>query len=151
MKTQGMQTQEHTSFARRGRKKLNIDNSFLFDAFSEQTASKSSNVKLYFNHEAGALKLFSDKSQYPYKIGKHMKEFEIINNDITKGTEEPNNSRHLFDQNFGNFNKEFDTKLDHSDHQTRRDIRTLPKPNIWRSDLRKVYQDYWFQMLVGWE
>ena len=59
-----------------------------------------------------------------------MKEFEIINNDITKGTEEPNNSRHLFDQNFGNFNKEFDTKLDHSDHQTRRDIRTLPKPNI---------------------
>jgi hypothetical protein len=62
MKTQGMLTQEHASFARRGRKKLNTDNSLLFDAFCEQTANKFSNLKLYFNHEAGTLKLFSDKS-----------------------------------------------------------------------------------------
>ena len=35
MKTHGLQTQEHTHFARRGRKKLNTNNSILFDAFCE--------------------------------------------------------------------------------------------------------------------
>ena len=105
MKTQGMQTQEQSSFARRGRKKLNTDNSLLFDAFCEHTAFKFSKLKMYFNQDSGTMKIFTDKSQYPYKIGKHIKEFEIINNDITKGIEEGNNSRQLFDQYFENFNK----------------------------------------------
>jgi hypothetical protein len=87
-------------------------------------------VKLYFNHESGTMKMFTDKSQYPYKIAQHIKEFEIFNNDITKGIEEGNNSRQLFGENFENFNKEFDTKFDRSKIQVKQEIRTLPKPSL---------------------
>jgi hypothetical protein len=128
MKTQGMQTQEQSSFARRGRKKLTTDNSLLFDAFCEHTAAKFSNLKLYFSHESGTMKIFTHKSQYPYKIAKHIKEFEIVNNDITKGIEEGNNSRQLFDKYFENFNKEFDIKFNNKDIEMKKEIRTLPKP-----------------------
>jgi len=42
------------------------------------------------------MKLFKEKSIYPYELGTQIKELEIINKDIHKGDEESNNMRDLF-------------------------------------------------------
>lgn len=79
----------------RGRKRLDLDNSVLFDAFGEQRSEKCS-LKLYVDQETSEMKVFQDKIQYPYELGTQIKELEIINKNIHKGDEEFNNMRDLF-------------------------------------------------------
>ena len=89
MKEKGLQTQTVVPVAKRGRKKLTIDNSLLFDAFGEVHAAKFSKLKLFYDQDNGnKLKIFTEKIKYPYKLGHQVKEFEIVTNDITKGIEE---------------------------------------------------------------
>lgn len=117
--------------AKRGRKKLTIDNSLLFDAFGEVHAAKFSKLKLFYDQDNGnKLKIFTEKIKYPYKLGHQVKEFEIVTNDITKGIEEGNNSRDLFDEEFKNFNMEFCPKFDASNKDMRDEARTLPPVTI---------------------
>ena len=49
-----------------------------------------------------------------------------MNIDITKGIEEGNNSRDLFNGSFENFNFEFSSKFDASDQVQKKQVRTLP-------------------------
>jgi hypothetical protein len=42
------------------------------------------------------MKIFTKKEDYPYKLGLRVKELDIIFNDISKGDEDGNNSRDLF-------------------------------------------------------
>ena len=80
----------------RGRKRLDLDNSVLFDAFGEQQNKDRCKIKLYVDQETSKMKLFNENSNYPYQLGTQIKELEIINKDIHKGDEESNNMRDLF-------------------------------------------------------
>jgi hypothetical protein len=53
----------------RGRKRLDLDNSVLFDAFSEKQHYDRCKLKLYVDQETLEMKLFKDKLEYPYQLG----------------------------------------------------------------------------------
>lgn len=109
MQAKGLQTQKKAVTLKRGRKKLEIDNSLLFDAFGEMESKKYSPLKLFVDQETSdnKLKMFTAQEDYPYKLGLQVKELDIIFNDISKGDEDGNNSRDLFNGNLDMFNMEF--------------------------------------------
>ena len=80
----------------RGRKKLDLDNSVLFDAFCEKVIENRCRLKLYVDQDSGALKAITDSKAYPYELGTQIKELEIINRYINRGDKESNNMRDLF-------------------------------------------------------
>lgn len=91
----------------RGRKKLDVDNSVLFDAFSEKNNEERCPLKLYIDQDTASMKAFSSKEKYPYKLGTQIKELEIINRFINKGDEESNNMRDLFQWPLSHINSVF--------------------------------------------
>jgi hypothetical protein len=70
----------------------------LFDAFGDMESTKYSKLKFYVDQETddNKMKIFTKKEEYPYKLGLRVKELDIIFNDISKGDEDGNNSRDLF-------------------------------------------------------
>ena len=57
MQAKGLQTQKKAVTLKRGRKKLEIDNSLLFDAFGEMESKKYSPLKLFVDQETSDNKL----------------------------------------------------------------------------------------------
>ena len=53
----------------RGRKKLDLDNSVLFDAFSEKVPGDRCRLKLYVEQDSGELKAITEPKAYPYDLG----------------------------------------------------------------------------------
>jgi hypothetical protein len=129
MQNKGLQSQRESSTRKRGRKMLDIDTAVLFDAFGDldpAAASKSSKLRLYVDQKSDKLKLFTEKEKYPYDLGFQTKELDIIFNDITKGDEDGNNSRDLFNKDLANFNMEYAADYDPSDKVAVKNSRTLP-------------------------
>lgn len=120
--------QKKSGILKRGRKKLEIDNSLLFDAFGDMESKKYSKLRFYVDQENDdhKMKIFTKKEEYPYKLGLQVKELDIIFNDISKGDEDGNNSRDLFNQDLDMFNLEYKPGFNPQNKEMVIKARTLP-------------------------